>query len=105
MDAISQDIFKCFFVNENFCILIEISLKFVPKGPSIGLGNSLALNRCQAIIWINADPIHRRIYAALGGDELRHLHLYTEILRGISGGIVEEGSSRIGISGREKLER
>ena len=26
--------------------------------------------RRQAIIWTNADPIHWRIYAALGGDEL-----------------------------------
>ena len=26
-------------------------------------------NRLQAIIWTNADPIHWRIYAALGGDE------------------------------------
>ena len=25
----------------------------------------------QAIIWTNTDPIHRRIYAALGGDKLR----------------------------------
>ena len=24
----------------------------------------------QAIIWTNADPTHRRIYAALGRDEL-----------------------------------
>ena len=24
----------------------------------------------QAIIWTNADPIHRRMYAALGRDEL-----------------------------------
>ena len=24
----------------------------------------------QAIIWTNADPIHWRIYASLGGDEL-----------------------------------
>ena len=29
-------------------------------------------NRRQAIIWINADPIHWRIYAALGGDELKN---------------------------------
>ena len=27
-------------------------------------------NRRQAIIWTNADPIHCRIYAALGGDEI-----------------------------------
>ena len=25
--------FKCIFVNEKFCILIEISLRFDPKGP------------------------------------------------------------------------
>ena len=28
-----DDIFKCIFMNENFCILIQILLKFVPKGP------------------------------------------------------------------------
>ena len=28
--------------------------------------NGLAPNRRQAIIWTNADPIHWRIYAALG---------------------------------------
>ena len=29
----ADDIFKCIFVNENLCIPIKISLKFVPKGP------------------------------------------------------------------------
>ena len=28
----ADDIFKCIFVNENFCILIKISLKFFPTG-------------------------------------------------------------------------
>ena len=28
-----DDIFKCIFMNEKFCILIQISLKFVPRGP------------------------------------------------------------------------
>ena len=28
-----DDVFKCIFVNEKICILIQISLKFVPKGP------------------------------------------------------------------------
>ena len=28
-----DDIFRCIFLNEAFCILITISLKFVPKGP------------------------------------------------------------------------
>ena len=29
----ADDILRCIFVNEKFCVLIEISLKFVPKGP------------------------------------------------------------------------
>ena len=29
-----EDIFICIFVNEKFYILIEISLKFVPKRPT-----------------------------------------------------------------------
>ena len=34
-----DDIFRCIFVNEKFCILIKISLKFDPKGP---IDNNLA---------------------------------------------------------------
>ena len=56
-------ILRCIFVNEKFHILIEISLKIVPKGPidnksSNGLDNGLVPNRRQAIIWTNVDPIH-----------------------------------------------
>ena len=29
----ADDIFKCIFMTESFCVLIQISLKFVPKGP------------------------------------------------------------------------
>ena len=29
----ADDIFKCIFMNENVRISIQISLKFVPKGP------------------------------------------------------------------------
>ena len=36
----ANDIFRCIFVNEKFCILIKISLKFVPSGP---IGNDPAL--------------------------------------------------------------
>ena len=31
----------------------------------------LAPNRRQAITWNNVDPVHWRIYAALGGDEFK----------------------------------
>ena len=30
---LADDIFKCIFLNEKFCIFIRISLKFAPKGP------------------------------------------------------------------------
>ena len=69
----ADDIFRYIFVDEKFCILINISLKFVPKGP---MKNIPAL--VQIIAWRrigdkplskpNADPLHWRIYAALGGD-------------------------------------
>ena len=54
----AHKVLRCIFVNEKFCILIEISLKFVPKGPidnnpALGLDNGLALNRPKAIIWTN----------------------------------------------------
>ena len=29
----TEDIFRWIFMNEKFCILIKISVKFVPKGP------------------------------------------------------------------------
>ena len=38
---------------------------------SFGSGIGLAPNRRQAITWTNAGHVHRCIYAALGGDELR----------------------------------
>ena len=83
----ADDIFKCIFVNEKFCILIKISLKFVLgvsnwQEPNVCLENSLGPNRREAIIWTNTDPIHWRIYAALGGGELilflgyRHQYLF-----------------------------
>ena len=47
MAAISADyIFKCIFMNEKFCILIRMSLKFVPKGP---IDNKWAL--VQVMAW------------------------------------------------------
>ena len=67
--ADDRNIFRCIFMNEKFCILIRISLKIVHKG-QIGSDNGVAPFRRQAIIWTNADTIHWRIYATLGGDEL-----------------------------------
>ena len=56
-------------MNEKICILIQISLKFVPKGP-IHYKPALV----QIMAWCqtgdNTDPIHWRYYAVLGGNEL-----------------------------------
>ena len=37
---LADDIFRCILVYEKLCILIKISMKFVPKGP---IDNKLAL--------------------------------------------------------------
>ena len=75
----AEDIFRCIFVYEKFCILIRISLKFVPKGL---IDNMSALVQVMAwcltaITWTNDDPVHWRIYAALGGDKLTDCGLLT----------------------------
>ena len=61
----ADDIFRCIFGNEKFCILIKISLKFVPKS---------LIDNIPALVYImawwfgtNAYLIHWRIYAALRG--------------------------------------
>ena len=62
------------FLNEN--VLISISLKFVPKRPFNNISplvQIIALRRPADTPLSeprNDDPVHRRIYAALGGDEL-----------------------------------
>ena len=43
---LADDIFKCIFMNEKLRILIQISLKFVPKGP---IDNKSAL--VQVMAW------------------------------------------------------
>ena len=58
MDAISYTTFSHVFTLIKIWISIDISLKFVPKGPlnnipAIGSDNGLAPTRRQAIIWNN----------------------------------------------------
>ena len=68
---LADDIFKCIFLNRNYRILIQISLKFVPRGAIDNEPASVQeMAWRQAITWTNAGPVHWRIYAALGGDEL-----------------------------------
>ena len=50
-----DDIFKCIFLNDNVKISIQISLKFVPKGPINNIPALVQIMawRRQAIIWTN----------------------------------------------------
>ena len=67
----TDNIVRYIFVNEKFCILIKISLKFVAEGPVDNNPSLVKIMACrpksrQAIIWTNADPICWCIYVALG---------------------------------------
>ena len=66
---LADDNFKCIFLNDSVSILIRISLKFIPGSP---VNNKPALVQVLAWRWTgrtNADPVHWRICAAIGGDE------------------------------------
>ena len=74
MAAISQTMFsdafswKILSLDQNFTEVCSWGSN--RQEPSIGLDNGVEPNRWQAIISANAEPIHWRIYAALGGDDL-----------------------------------
>ena len=61
----ADDVFKHIFLNENLRSSNKMSMKYIPWGP-INNMPALAPGRRQAIIWTNADLVHRRIYVALG---------------------------------------
>ena len=74
-----DDIFRCILMNEKFCILIKISLKFVPKST---IDNIPALVQIMAWPWIGDKPLSEPMlthftntYAALGGEELSTWYL------------------------------
>ena len=73
---LADHIFECILLNENVRIPIQISMQFVSRN-LIDIKPALAQvpNRRQAITWTNDDLPHWRIYASLGGDELRRLIL------------------------------
>ena len=75
----ADNIFKCIFINEKFCITIQISLKFVPEGP---IDNKPPLVLVRAWLWTGDKPlpepvltVRRCIYTALGGDELNQANM------------------------------
>ena len=89
-------IFKCIFLNENVWISIEISLKFIPKGPMHNIPALVQIMACadQATShylhqwWL----IYWRIYTSLGlteltlnmlncfKDNIRYIHILNRLL-------------------------
>ena len=58
----ADDLFKCIFLNENIWILLEISLKFVPKGP---ISNIPALVQIMAWCRPGDKPLSETMMARL----------------------------------------
>ena len=56
----TDNIFKCIFVYENWCILIQISLKFVPKS---AINNKKALFKVVAWHWTGDKPLSEPMMA------------------------------------------
>ena len=51
---LAGDNFKCIFLNENYRILIQISLKFVPRS---AIGNKAALFQVMVGRWRGNKPV------------------------------------------------
>ena len=69
---LTDDMLKCMYTKEKFCVFIRISLKFVPRGL---INNKSAL--VQEMAWRPQSASHYlnqgwHIDAAPGGDELTH---------------------------------
>ena len=57
----ADDLFRCIFVNEKFCILIRISLKIVPKGP---IDKKSALIQVMAWHWTGGKPFLHQCWSS-----------------------------------------
>ena len=80
----ADDVFKRIFLNENIWISNKISLEYVHWGLNYNMSALVQILAWrQAIIWTNADPVHRRVYTALGREELKQerlVYIYHERL-------------------------
>ena len=65
----AYDIFRCIFLNENICILIEISLKFVPMGP---IDNKATLVLIMAWHQIGGKPLSESMLTQFTDTYMRH---------------------------------
>ena len=65
----TDDIFRCIFMNEKFGILIQIALKFVPKGP---FDNKAALVQVMAWCRIGNEPLSEPMLTRLTNAYMQH---------------------------------
>ena len=65
----AEDIFKCIFFKEKFCILIQIWLKFVTKDP---IDNTSALVQVMAWCRTGDKPLPEAILTQLIDAYMRH---------------------------------
>ena len=65
----AHDIFRCIYLNEKFCILIRISLKFVPKG---SIDNNPGLVKIMAWRLIGNKPLSEPMLTWSIDAYLRH---------------------------------
>ena len=65
----TEDNYKCIFVNEKFCISIQISLKFVPLCP---IGNKAALVHVMALHQTGDKPLPEVMLARFSDAYERH---------------------------------
>ena len=65
----ADDIFKCTFMNEKFCISIQISLKFVPKG---SIDNKSALVQVMAWRLTGDEPLPGPMLTQFTDAYMRH---------------------------------
>ena len=65
----ADNFFKYIFLNEKFCILIKISLKFVPKGP---IDNNPALVQVMAWHRIGDKPLSEQMLTRFTDAYMQH---------------------------------
>ena len=66
---LTDNIFKCIFLNENDRILIQISLKFVPRSP---IYNKPVLIQAMAWCWTGNKPLHEPMLTQFTDTYMQH---------------------------------
>ena len=72
----ADDIVRRIFVNENYCILIQISPKYGPNGPIVNMPLLV-----QIMDWRRTGQVYWRIYASLGLNESNCINKRGPLLR------------------------